>query len=122
MLTIQCSECGEKVLVRPQEVGLWKRPDACNLFRFTCPVCGRGSGGCLGEEALELLRSEGVMGIDVPAEALESHDRPTLTLDDLIDLHLLLESDGWERPLAETTGEGWVRLVARVASKRKAAA
>ncbi|MBI3648651.1 MAG: hypothetical protein HY240_07885 [Actinobacteria bacterium] len=61
------------------------------------------------------------MGIDVPAEVLESHDGPPLTLDDLIDLHFLLESDGWKRQLAETTGEGWVRRLARVANKRKAA-
>lgn len=55
MLTSQCSECGEKVAVPPQEVRLWKRPDGCNLLRFTCPVCGRGSGGCPGGDALELL-------------------------------------------------------------------
>lgn len=121
MLMIKCSECREKVAIPPQEVALWKRPDGCNLLRFTCPACGRGSSRCLGEDSLELLRTEGVTGIDVPAEALESHDGPPLTLDDLIDLHFLLESDGWERRLAQTTGVGRVRRLARARSTRRTA-
>lgn len=121
MLMIECSECGQKVVVPPAEVALWKRPDGCNLLRFTCPACGRGTGGCLQRDDLELLRSEGVTGIDVPAEALESHDGPPLTLDDLIDLHFLLESDGWERRLAQTTGVGRVRRLARARSSRRTA-
>ncbi len=122
MLMIQCSECGEKVSVPPQEVGLWKSPDGCNLFRFTCPACGHESGGCLGADDLELLRSKGVTGIVVPAEGFESHDGPPLELDDLIDLHFLLQSDGWERRLAQRTGKGSVRRAARAANKRKASA
>lgn len=113
---------GEKVAVPPEEVGLWKRPDGCHLLRFTCPACGRGSGRCLRRDDLELLRSEGVTSIVVPAEGLESHDGPLLTLDDLIDLHFLLESDGWERRLAQTTGTGLVRRLARATNKRRTAA
>lgn len=73
MATIKCRECGEKVALPPHEVLLWKRPDGCNLLRFACPACGRGNGGSLGADAVDLLRSEGVSGIDVPAEALEDH-------------------------------------------------
>lgn len=121
MLMIKCPECGEKVAVPPEDVGVWKRPDGCNLLRFTCPACGRASGRCLRREDLELLRSEGVTSIVVPAESLESHDGPALTLDDLIDLHFLLESEGWERRLAKPTGGGRPRRLVRAKGKHRAA-
>lgn len=122
MLMIECSECGQKVGVPPAEVALWRRPDGCSLLRFTCPACGRGTGGCLRRDDLELLRSEGVTGIDVPAEALETHNGPQLTLNDLIDLHFLLESDGWASGLAQTTSKGRVRRLARATNKGRTAA
>ena len=122
MVAIRCSECGERVLIPPEAIGLWKRPDGCNLLRFTCPTCGLGSEGCLGDDGLELLRSDGVTAIDVPAEALEDHDGPPLTLDDLIDLHFLLESGDWGDRFARTTARRWKRRLTRAPGKRRAAA
>lgn len=122
MLVIHCSRCGERVTVSPDEIGLWQRPDGCSLFRFTCPRCGRRSGECLAESDLDVLRSAGVSGIVVPAEALEDHGGPPLTLDDLIDLHFLLESKGWERRLLRSGGKGWIQRMARSASNRQGAA
>jgi hypothetical protein len=37
----------------------------------------------------------------LPAELNESHRGPTLTPDDLLDFHLLLQTDGWFESVAE---------------------
>lgn len=37
----------------------------------------------------------------LPAELLEVHPGPTLTPDDLLDFHLLLETDAWFESVAE---------------------
>ncbi|MBI4260120.1 MAG: hypothetical protein HY658_06100 [Actinobacteria bacterium] len=100
MLAIECNRCGRSGWVRPDEVSLLVRPEGCRLFRFTCQSCGLRAERCLAEEELELLVGAGVKPIVVPAEAVEEHGGAPLTLNDLIDLHLLLESPGWEERLA----------------------
>lgn len=122
MLVIQCSRCGQRVKVPPDEVGLWRRPDGCSLFRFPCPECGLEGGGCLQQSDFEVLRTAGVHGVVVPAEAIEDHSGPPLTLDDLIDLHFLLESKGWEKRIVRSGGGGWVQRLAQSSNRRRAAA
>jgi hypothetical protein len=71
---------------------------------------------------VDLLRSEGVTGIGVPVEALEEHKGPPLTLDDHIDLHFLLESDGWRGRFAQTTAPSRMRRITRTRGERRTAA
>lgn len=76
---------------------------------------------CLGANGVNLLRSEGVTGFDVPAEALEERESPPLTLDDLIDLHFLLESDGWQGWFAGKVVRSRMRRVTRTPGRRRTA-
>jgi hypothetical protein len=56
------------------------------------------------DRAIELLIAEGVspQRWELPAELLETHDGPPLNLDDLLDLHLLLEDPNWFQVLSRT--------------------
>lgn len=96
-----CPACGEVELLAP-DVTL-KR---CGLtghsaYAFVCPSCWQLVTKPADERVAQLLISGGVRTEreDLPAEALEPRDGPPLTYDDLLDLHLLLESPGWETRL-----------------------
>lgn len=66
-------------------------------YCFRCPECGLGVSKDADERVVELLVSSGVhMDVwHVPAELLEEKAGPALTLDDVLDFHLLLEGDNW---------------------------
>lgn len=70
------------------------------------------SSGCVESGDVVTLGKAGVATIVVPGEALEEHEGPPLTLDDLIDFHLLLQAGGWERQPTATCrlGRGWRAL------------
>lgn len=72
-------------------------------YAFNCPECEQRIQKPASDKAIELLISEGVKPnyFTMPAEALETHDGPPLTVDDLIELHELLERDDWFDALAE---------------------
>jgi hypothetical protein len=67
-------------------------------------MCHRRIQKCADERAIELLIAEGVTPCrwELPAELLEAHDGPPLNLDDLLDLHLLLEDPDWFQVLSRT--------------------
>lgn len=74
-----------------------------SYYAFVCPDCFELVTKPADQRVIRLLVSGGVPTRfwDPPAELLESHAGPTLTYDDLLDLHLLLEGPDW-----------WSRLVA----------
>lgn len=94
----QCADCGVVRLTLPDllvRVGMdtqhWS-------YCFRCPACGRATAHDSDEETLEVLISLGapVQHWHVPAELLEA--RPVgaiLSLDDLLDFHILLQRADW---------------------------
>lgn len=99
-----CPECGE-VDLRPDDVLLRVvrtadgAVDDDSVYRFLCPSCTDVISKPADGRIVELLRGGGV-SVDDDADRFEPHPEappagPTLTTDDLLDLHLLLARDDW---------------------------
>jgi hypothetical protein len=101
-----CPACGE-VELTPPDVELKVCTAAEHSFyAFVCPACRRLVSKPADERVVRLLISGGVRPVfwDPPAELLEARDGPPLTWDDLLDLHLLLESPDWWARLEAACG------------------
>ena len=98
MTTIKatCPGCGE-VDLAADEILLRIGATATNTYGFSCPSCGRFVEKPADDRVVRLLLSGGVMPVlvHVPAEVLEPRDGPTITHDDLLAFHELLERDDW---------------------------
>ena len=103
-IEVNCPECGA-VECKPGdfELAVCSVPSA-SYYALTCPMCHKRIQKAADERAVELLIAEGVTPRrwELPAEMLEAHDGPPLTLDDLLDLHLLLEDPNWFQVLSRT--------------------
>jgi hypothetical protein len=103
-----CPHCGDVELSRDQ-VRLVVHPLAGRSFYgFTCTRCGEGVRKPAGEEIVRLLTMGGVVAerVIMPAEALELHDGPAISADDVLDF------SAWLRGaclLAEAAGAGLFR-------------
>ena len=98
-----CPTCGD-VTLTPTDFRL----RVCSIveastYHFTCPRCEEvivkpAADG----RVVTLLQSVGVPTVlwEPPAELEETHAGPPLTMDDLIDLHLLLDRPDWAEQLA----------------------
>jgi hypothetical protein len=92
VLSVLCPTCGEVDLTSDQ---VWlviaSEPDRSH-YRFRCSTC-ESSVSRPADEAVIALLAElvAVEMLDIPAEALEAHDGPSLTTDDLLDLMLALD-------------------------------
>jgi hypothetical protein len=121
-----CPDCGEVELTPPQVELRLGRLGRRGLYRFTCPSCTLLVTKPADRRIVRLLSSVGVkawlpgpgIGLgswsgsgtradagttrpDLPAEALEPHQGPPLTWDDLLDFHFVLQApDWWARFLA----------------------
>jgi hypothetical protein len=74
-----------------------------STYHFICPRCEKivvkpAADG----RVVTLLQSVGVPTVswELPAELYETHEGPPLTIDDLIDLRLLLDRPDWADQLA----------------------
>lgn len=94
MTTIKtnCPACGEIDLV-PDDIELHTAPDAGrpSFYAFGCPECLLVVRKHADERVVRLLVSAGVTCV-APRTVT---DDPPFTYDDLLDLHALLDSDGW---------------------------
>jgi uncharacterized protein YlaI len=70
-------------------------------YAFVCPECTERVQKHADERVVELLIAEGVSPTSwqFPAELLEEHTGAPLTMDDLLDFHLLLASPDWIKSL-----------------------
>lgn len=70
---------------------------SASYYTFKCPVCGEDIRKHADARVIELLIAEGVQPTQwtVPAEALEAHSGPVITMDDVLDMHLLLQEEDW---------------------------
>lgn len=97
-----CPTCGD-VELAPDELELRIcSASFASTYLFTCFRCEKvvvksASDGRI----VTLLTSVGVPTVywQLPAELFEAHDGPPITLDDLIDLRLALESPNWAQLL-----------------------
>jgi hypothetical protein len=71
-------------------------------YNFRCPSCRAAVAKDASRRIVDLLVSSGVrMQVwRLPAELSESRTGPTLTPDDLLDFHLLLQTGSWFERLA----------------------
>lgn len=99
MITIKasCPGCGEVNLTAEDVVLRIGVTQTANSYCFSCPGCSQYVEKPADERVVRLLLSGGVTPqlIQVPAEALEIHEGPPITHDDLLAFHELLESDDW---------------------------
>jgi hypothetical protein len=77
--------------------------DERGSYSFRCPDCQMPVAKDASRRIVDLLVGSGVrMQVwRLPAELHEVRSGPTLTPDDLLDFHLLLQRDGWFDEVAE---------------------
>jgi hypothetical protein len=98
-LRTTCPTCGAPHTLDPAAVVL-HISDGLGYYLFGCDRCGElAFRGVTGPSTLRMVRA-GVALVEVdPDPGGEAEDAlpglPPLTLDDLLDLHLALASDGW---------------------------
>ena len=107
-----CPLCTDEVDLKPDQITLHLLEPGSptgNRYGFECPRCEVFVVKPAGLNAVELLLEGGVelsTAAVAPWEARPSHPEdppagPALTHDDLIDLHLLLQTDDWFASLLE---------------------
>lgn len=105
MTTIKasCPSCGE-VSLRPSDVRLMVCTHTpLTYYAFDCTGCATEVRKRADDHVVSLLVSGGVPATvwEVPAEAMECHEGPALTYDDLLDLVLALAQE--DRLVARAT-------------------
>ena len=99
MTTIRanCPTCGDVQLRASELVVRVCSDDESGSYTFRCPTCSVAVAKGASKRIVDLLVSSGVrMEVwRMPAELAEPHLGPTLQPDDLLDFHLVLESDDW---------------------------
>lgn len=109
MATIKasCPACGDvRLKARDLLVRVCAETDA-GSYSFACPRCGEPVAREATPRILALLVSAGVR-TEVwhqPAELLEPHAGPPISVDDLLDFHLILGRDDWFDRLTESVGD-----------------
>ena len=89
---------GGEVELTPPDVELRVcREEEHSFYAFVCPECYQTVTKPADRRVVRLLTSGGVPAQpwDPPSEVLEPRTGPRLTWDDLLDLHLELESPDW---------------------------
>jgi hypothetical protein len=92
VLSVLCPTCGEVDLTSDR---VWlviaSEPDRSH-YGFRCSTCERTVSRPADGDVIALLAEfVAVEELEIPAEALEPHDGPALTTDDLLDLMLALD-------------------------------
>lgn len=90
----RCAWCGV-VELDPAALRVHARGTHQGLVEYACPSCGRLNIRPLDRADLEVLDRVGlpVRSGRAPFELLEPHDGPSLSLDDLLDLHEALSGE-----------------------------
>ena len=123
MATIRtsCPTCGQ-VDLSAEAISLEVEGDGDRgRYAFTCPDCGTDITRAADRKVVDLLLAAGATSssAQAPAEtapSLPAEDRnpcpeaPAFTLDDLIDLHFLMDDEAW---LAQEVGAGRLGTTAR---------
>jgi rRNA maturation protein Nop10 len=92
-----CPTCGE-VELTPDDIELRVCSFApASTYSFDCPVCHSAVQKPADDRVIQLLISGGVSVIAwaMPEEASELRAGPPISIDDVLDFHLLLEKQDW---------------------------
>jgi hypothetical protein len=95
VIKAECPGCGVVRLGAPDLTVRVCSDDGSSAYTFQCRECGAAVHHDISSGVVELLVSAGVQRTDWrwPAELSEHTDAPPLTVDDLLDFHLLASSD-----------------------------
>ena len=92
VLSVLCPSCGEVDLSSDQVWLVIANSPNRSHYLFRCTTCEQAVSRHADDTVIALLAElVAVEELEIPAEALESHDGPPLTPDDLLDLLLALE-------------------------------
>jgi hypothetical protein len=92
LITTRCTRCGDVDLLAEQMWLVVPEPRERTHFAFRCPDCAVVERHFVDDDTLAvLLQLLPAEEISLHAEALETHDGPALTEDDLIDLMIGLD-------------------------------
>jgi hypothetical protein len=106
MIRAQCPTCGDVRLTASDLTVRVCIDDDTGSYWFRCPECDAPVAKPASSHIVELLVSSGVP-LEMwrrPAELRERRGGPALTLDDLLDFHVLLQRDDW---MDEVTSTDW---------------
>ena len=96
-VVVKCPDCVD-VRMPPEDVTIRLCvDDECWSYRFACPGCGLPANSPTSEQAASAALDAGcpLERWRLPAELLERHDGPPLTIADLSELHQLLLRVDW---------------------------
>lgn len=98
-----CPSCGDIQLRAEQLTVRYCSDTEHGSYAFRCPTCELAVAKDASARIVDLLATSGVrlQVWHLPAELAEERTGPMLSPDDLLDFHLLLETDGWFQDLAE---------------------
>lgn len=113
-IRLTCPACGFEQDLPPGDIELIVAPVEHELpaaYGFTCRGCAHAAIRTADSQALEVLLAAGVDPAGGPRNTRFAHPEappagPPLTLDDLLDLHLLLAGDTWFAHLREASSDG----------------
>ena len=101
-----CPTCGS-VEMTPDDIvlAICSNHAEASYYGFTCPVCIEDIRKRAEDRVVELLIAEGVRPTrwSLPAEALEEHRGPPLSIDDVLDFRIAMEASSWFDDLAQKT-------------------
>jgi hypothetical protein len=103
-----CPSCGDIQLKATDLIVRVCSDDDQGSYCFRCPTCDRAVAKDASQRIVDLLVSSGVR-LQVwrrPAELTERRGGPTLTPDDLLDFHLMLQGEEWFDELSELVRRG----------------
>lgn len=105
MLRVVCRRCSHRVDLDPGGILLVDGPAVkrSSPWAYVCPTCGTFVTRVADEWEVMVLLAAGVTPITAPERPVHPEQRPTgppLTVDDLLDLHVLLAGEDWWRDLA----------------------
>jgi endogenous inhibitor of DNA gyrase (YacG/DUF329 family) len=93
----QCPTCGDVILdAETLQIRICKETQE-SAYIFSCPMCEKAVSKATTREISDLLVASGVKRTEwnLPLELKEHKAGPSITLDDLLDFHILLENDSW---------------------------
>jgi hypothetical protein len=106
VIKADCPECGV-VRLRTGDVTVRVcTDDESGAYSFRCDQCGSAVSHPARPDVVELLVRAGCEHVRwrLPSELAERRGGPRFTSDDLLDFHLLLRDDAWQRELQALVG------------------
>ena len=91
-ITASCPTCGDVELTSADVTLMVCNQATLSYYTFGCPTCQDDVRKPADDHVVSLLMSGGVRAVvwEVPNEALETHEGPALSYDDLLDFALYL--------------------------------